>query len=130
MNNITKRIAIIAGISCLVVVGFLAIMFVSDDSFDREYLDDIHIQVETRQAEIIIREWRFLLGSGAEVYYKEGRKEILLGNLSGGDNGYCPFKEGQYSVEFEDNKVIIEWDSKPSNNEIPWKKEIFELPSN
>ena len=128
MSNTTKRIALIAGISCLVIVGFLAIMFISDDSFDREYYDDIHIQLESHQAEIIIREWSFLLGSGAEVYYKEGRKEILLGNLSGGDNGYCPFKEGQYSVEFEDNKVIIEWDSKPSNNEIPWEKEVFELP--
>lgn len=96
----------------------------------REYYEDIHIPLETRQAEIIIREWSFLLGSGEEVYYKDGKKTILLGRLSGADDGFCPFKEGLYSVTVDESKLTIKWCAAPSNSTIPWEKAVFELPSN
>lgn len=133
MNNIAKRKTLITVVICLsillIVVSCLIILYIFDNSFERQYHEDIHIQLETRQAEIIIKEWSFLLGSGAEVYYKDDDKEILLGRLSGADDGFCPFKEGLYTVEVDDSKLTIEWCKDPSN-QANWGKEIFELPSN
>jgi hypothetical protein len=125
MSSITKRNALMVVVSCLAMLFF----FVGCDS-NREYYDDIHIQLETDEAEIVIKEWRFLLGSGAEVYYKSGEKEVLLGELLGGDDGFCPFKEGLYSVTVEDSKLIVEWCRFPTNQERPWEKKIFDFPSN
>ena len=126
MKNIVTRKVLLAFVSCLIISFiFGACNFGSG----REYHDDIHIPLETHQAEIIIREWSFLLGSGAEIYYKTADEEILLGQTSGGDDGYCPFQDGKYSVAVEDNKLTIEWCKIPSNISIPWEKNVFELPS-
>jgi len=131
MSNITKS-------SALLVVIFLIVLLILGGCIinrinrlnGREYLDDIHIPLEDRQAEIIIKEWRWLLGSGEEVYYKDDDKKILLGQLWGGDDGFCPFKEGQYSVTVDDGKLTIEWCSIPGNKAIPWSKKTFDLPAN
>lgn len=123
MNNITRRSVLIAAVCCLIIAVTLSGCF-----FEREYLDDIHIPLETQEGEIIIREWQFLLGSGAEIYYKVYGKEVLLGQLPGGDDGFCPFKEGLYSVAVEDNKLTIEWDGYPSISR-PVDKETFEIPA-
>ncbi len=96
----------------------------------REYFDDIHIPVEEYGAEIIIKEWSYLLGSGAEIYFKDGSDEILLGNLLGGDDGFCPFKEGLYSVEVDNGELTIEWCRFPNGNRDSWEKKTFELPDN
>lgn len=125
MSNITKRNALIAVVSCLIIF----IIFGGCAS-EREYYDDIHVQLETHQAEIIIKEWSYLLGSGAEVYYKQDDKEILLGNLLGGDDGFCPFKEGLYCVDVDGNNLTIEWCRFPNNKENAWEKKVFELPLN
>lgn len=112
------------------VVGCLIILFIFGGcGSQREYYDDIHIALETQQGEIIIKEWSFLSGSGAEVYYKDDGKEILLGKLVGGDDGFCPFKEGQYSVTVDDGEVTIEWCTIPGDSTIPWEKITLELPS-
>ena len=124
MSNIIKRNAPIAVVSCL-----LLLMIFSGCGSEREYHDDINIQLESNQAEIIIREWQFLLGSGAEIYYNDGDEEILLGQLAGGDDGFCPFKEGLYSVSVDDKEVTIEWCIYPNEKEKPWEKKTFELPS-
>lgn len=96
----------------------------------REYLNDIVIPLQSRQAKIIIREWTFLLGSGAEIYYKDSSGKVLLGQVTGGDDGHCPFKEGLYSVEVKDNELIIEIGRRMSAPEIIWSTEIFTLPTN
>lgn len=111
---------------CLIIL----FIFVGCD-FKREYYDDIHIQLETHQAEIIIKEWSFLLGSGAEVYYKDDDKEILLGKLLGGDDGFCPFKEGLYQLTQDDGTVTIKWCFNPSDkDQTNWRSETFDLPLN
>ena len=122
MKNSTKRNALIAVVGCLI----LSFIFSGCDFGlgKREYHDDIHIELETRQGELIIREWVYLLGSGSEVYYKEGKKEILLARLVGGDDGYCPFEDGQYSVTVDDDEVTIEWYAEPR-----WEKVTLQLPS-
>ncbi len=122
MKKSTKKF-LIAVVSCL-----LLLLILGGCGSEREYYDDIHIPLETQQGEIIIKEWSFLLGSGAEVYYKNGGKEILLGKLSGGDDGYCPFKAGKYSAVVNDGKLTIEWCRFPDKNRDFWEKETFELP--
>ena len=90
----------------------------------REYLADISVTPEGSSAQIIIKEWRFLLGSGAEIYYKQGTELTLLGKTSGGDDGYCPFSEGNYTVAIEDNQLLVRWHFR----EDIWKESRFSLP--
>ncbi len=112
------------------ILCLLMVLFVFGGcSSAREYHDDIHVQLENRQAEAIIREWSYLLGSGAEVYYRDADEETLLGKLLGGDDGFCPFKEGLYSVSVEDNQLTIEWCRLPADKEKAWDKKAFVLPS-
>ena len=124
MNHLTKRNALIVAISCLLIL-----LTLSGCGFEREYNDDIIIQLEDRDGEIVIKEWSFLMGSGAEVYYRNGKNDMKLGSLLGGDDGFCPFKEGLYTVTVSGNEVTIEWDRLPADSTIPWEKKTFELPS-
>lgn len=124
MRNLTKRKVFTVVLLCLI----LSIIF-AGCAPEREYHEDIHIPLETRQAEIIIKEWSYLLGSGAEVYYRDDDKEILLGNLLGGDDGFCPFKEGLYAVAVDDNELTIQWCRFPNSERETWEEKIFELPS-
>lgn len=124
MNNVTKINVLI------VVVGCLMILFnFAGCAPEREYYDDIYIPLETHQAEIIIKEWSFLMGSGAEVYYKNDSTEILLGKLLGGDDGFRPFKEGLYTVAVDSNQLTIEWCRFPTSDRESWEKKTFDLPS-
>lgn len=124
MNNITKRRTLIVAICCLIMLFTF-----SGCNSKREYNDDIHIQLTEHSGEIVIREWSYLLGSGAEVYYKDEGKEVLLENLLGGDDGFCPFKEGLYAVSVEDNKLTVEWCRLPNSDRDSWEKKILDIPT-
>ena len=124
MCNLTRRKVSIILVSCL-ILSFVFVGCVPE----REYHENIHNPLETHQAEIIIKEWSCLLGSGAEVYYKDDDKEILLGKLLGGDDGFCPFKEGQYYVAVDENELTIQWCRFPNGERETWEEKTFELPS-
>ena len=126
MSNITKKSVLIAMISCLIIL----FAFSGCDS-GRDYLDEIHVSLESHEGELIIREWQFLLGSGAEIYYKVNGKEILLGQIPSGDDGFCPFDAGQYVVTVQGNTVTIQWDPEPGSEQPiqSWKSKTFEIPS-
>lgn len=95
-------------------------------SFDREYKEDIVVELADREGTLIIREWSFLLGSGAEVYYDYGwRSPILLGQTSGANNGYCPFEAGQYRVTQEEDTVKLSWKATGVGT---WRSQTFALP--
>ena len=95
-------------------------------SFDREYKEDIVVELADREGTLIIREWSFLLGSGAEVYYDYGwRSPILLGQTSGANNGYCPFEAGQYRVNQEEDTVKLSW---RATSVGVWRSRTFALP--
>ncbi len=94
---------------------------------EREYYDDIIISLESYNAEIVIKEWPFLLGSGAEVYYRTRDKDIFLGNLSGSDDGYCPFKAGKYSVTIGEDVLTIEWPKCLDSERDSWMKKSFDI---
>lgn len=124
MCDFAKRKVSIAVVGCMVILCIF-----SGCASEREYHEDIHIPLDMCPAEIIIKEWTYLLGSGAEVYYRDGDKEILLGSLLGGDDGFCPFKEGLYSVMVDDNDLTIRWCRFPNGESESWEEKIFELPS-
>ncbi len=92
----------------------------------REYKEDIVMELADREGVLIIREWSFLLGSGAEVYYDYGwRSPILLGQTSGADDGYCPFEVGEYRVTQEEDTVSVSW---RANGAGAWRSQTFDLP--
>lgn len=108
-------------------VFVLAILVLfSGCSSGREYKDDIVVELTDREGTLIIREWSFLLGSGAEVYYDYGwRSPILLGQTSGADDGYCPFEAGQYRVTQTEDTVKLSWKATDAG---AWRSQTFALP--
>ena len=75
---------------------------------NREYFDDIVITLQDRDGVLVIKEWEFLLGNGAEIYYRyKDQKPILLGKTLGGDDTNCPFKEGNYEITQNADSVDI-----------------------
>ncbi len=96
----------------------------------KEYKDDITYPLQDQNDVLIIKEWTYLLGSGADTYYKHGDDApVFLGKTSGGDNGFCPFSEGLYDITEEDENVKILWCFKPSDSDrANWRSEYFQLP--
>ena len=125
MNKITTRNTSIAVVCCMIVL-----LILGGCGTGREYYDDIHISLQESSEKIIIKEWSFLQGSGAEVYYQKNDSNlVLLGKTTGGDDGFCPFKEGLYEIIQTGNSVTVKWCFDPSNKDKSnWKYETFELP--
>lgn len=95
----------------------------------REYNEDIVLPLQDPSEKIIIKEWSFLMGSGAEIYYqKDCGNLILLGKTTGGDDGFCPFNEGLYEILEEDRAVTVKWCFRPSDNKADWPSKTFRLP--
>ena len=126
MNNIFMKKTLIAVLGCLVVL----LAFCGCDSegdFEREYYDDIYITLQDESEKLIIKEWSFLLGSGSEVYYQKSDDDpILLGKTTGGNDGFCPFKEGLYEITQDGRSVTVKWCFNPSMSIL--RSETFELP--
>ena len=122
MNHIKRGI-------CIAVCCMMILLTFSGCSL-RYYNKDICIPLEDRLGKIVIKEWSFLLGSGAEIYYRVGLIELELGRVTGGDDGYCPFEAGQYAVTVNGNEVTIEWNFHPGLGDGKhWDKiETFEIP--
>jgi hypothetical protein len=110
---------------CLVVL----LVFCGCDS-GRVYHDDLYITLQDESEKLIIKEWSFLLGSGAEVYYQKNDDEpTLLGKSTGGDDGFCPFNEEMYEITQDGTSVTVKWCFDPSNNDVSnWPSQTFELP--
>ena len=95
--------------------------------FEREYYDDIVITLQDREGVLVIKEWEFLHGSGAEIYYRyKGQKPILLGKTVGGDDGYCPFKKGNYEIIQNADSVDISLSGPDLDKRTPYS---FDLPN-
>lgn len=93
-----------------ITVALVAIFYCMMTNDLRDFKEDIIIDIPNLEASLIIREWKFLLGSGAEVYYKPTNgKAFMLGTAGGGDDGYTPFADGEYTVKFQENGVNISW---------------------
>ena len=97
---------------------------------EREYLEDIYIDIPDTDCRLLIKEWRYLLGSGEDVYFvsPSEKEPRLLGKLTGGDDGYCPFNDGKYNVSFAGDRVTFSWSFNGSDTYS--KTESFTLPNN
>ncbi len=118
MNRIHKVTVIILSIVFILLLTSCSVLG------EREYYDDIIIELDNTDGQIVIKEWSYLLGSGAEVYYLKNKKETLLGKISGADDGWYPFKAGQYTVEVTENIINIKWLKKND----AWVTDSFTLP--
>lgn len=99
---------------------------------EREYQEDIVIALQDPSEQLVIKEWRFLQGSGAEVYYqKDGAEPVLLGKTTGGDDGFCPFKEGLYEITQDGGTLTARWCFDPSEKDkTHWHSKTFDLSLN
>ena len=122
MNNVCKK---------LIVLLLLAVVILlpgcSHD--DREFLADISVPLENGSAEIVIKEWRWLLGSGAEIYYQKNDTLTLLGETTGGDDGYCPFEAGKFTLNVEGSELVVRWSFRGNDPEDSWRENRFAIPS-
>ena len=92
----------------------------------REYMDDIYATVPGLDGMILIKEWRFLLGSGEEIYLvdENGQNPVLLGMCNGANDGFCPFSNGLYSLAYADGILTVSWCFGGDR----WLTETFEVP--
>ena len=104
-----------------VIILFLAVLLLLSSCAhtvgEKEYLDDLYIDIPDTQYQLLIKEWRYLLGSGAEVYFvpSSGEQPQFLGNLTGGDDGFCPFQNGKYHMSYTEGVVCLSWSSDGSD---------------
>ncbi len=81
---------------------------------EKDYQEDLYIDVPGTADRILIKEWQYLLGSGQEIYYcVPDEKPVLLGRLSGSDDGYCAFADERYEVTFAEGEVVFRWATYP-----------------
>ena len=52
-------------------------------------------------------------------------EKVYLGDAGGGDDGYCPFEDGEYEITYQesDNTITVRW-----HNSFDWEEVVFELP--
>lgn len=114
---------------CILLLLLIAlVIFTACHRDDREFLADISVPLEDTSAEIVIKEWRWLSGSGAEIYYQKDDKLTLLGKTTGGDDGYCPFAAGKFTLNMEENELVVRWSFRGGDSETSWRENRFALP--
>ena len=117
-------IALIA-ISVVAILCLVAFYVCVCIAFSPIYEEDIVVTSPDGEYELIIREWQGMGGSGAYVYKKDGffKKEVDCLHF---DDYSMPFKGGMYEIEWQDDCVIIKYDS-GTGGEDPWRSTEIEL---
>lgn len=110
-------------------IWILVLALVGCAPMEREYHADLVIALQDPSEQLHIKEWSFLQGSGAEIYYqKDGAELVLLGRTTGGDDGFCPFQEGLYEVTQDGGALTVRWCFQPSDKDKShWNSERFDL---
>ena len=117
-------------LSVIVVLGALMFLFKDHLFLGRDYEEDLYIDVPGTEYQILVKEWSFLMGVGQEVYFVEDswwKRDTKLGQLNGGGDGYLPFANGDYKIEYEDGVVTLSC-KKNSKDDKYSISESFELP--
>ena len=119
-------------IAMMSVIWILILTLAGCAPMEREYHADLVISLQDPLEQLVIKEWSFLQGSGAEVYYqKDGAEPVLLGKTTGGDDGFCPFQKGLYEITQDGGTVTVRWSFQPNDwDKTHWRSETFRLPSN
>ncbi len=114
------------------IIIFLALLLIFTFSscsltYENEYKEDIKISIPNQENFIVIKEWNLLLSGGADIYYETNDGiQTLLGTTDGTDDGYTPFTNGEYTIEFKDNEITLSYDYGNLENTI--KTNTFKLP--
>lgn len=93
-----------------------------------EYKDDIIVTVPDSDETLVIKEWTFLLSSGAEIYLQKDNRLILLGETDGADDGYCPFADGKYQIiNNKDGTITVKWLFNIAEDTEIWHEKQFDI---
>ena len=133
-KKVIRIFLIIIAVILVIAIGFYVYLL---HAFSRNYHDDLIIQSPDGEGFLIIKEWSFLLGSGAEVYYVKGEKDwwfnkTKLGETGVGDDGYCPFQDGKYIIDWQEDYVEIKYyaavPAQSPKYPDTWRVDRFDLP--
>jgi len=115
LKELSKKSKIIL-IICTIIVLCLILAFgryyyLVSLVLSRRYEPDIIISSPDGRYDLVVREWSYGMGGGAEIYIrKRGQdnswKEQRIGSTKT-DDGYNSFARGNYYVEWESDKVTI-----------------------
>lgn len=86
----------------------------------------MRIELTQNDGVVVIKEWAFLTGSGAEIYYETDGDLVLLGSTIGND-GYLAFEDGKYTVTEGNGEVTLSWFYSKVSGKEEWKSETFKL---
>lgn len=110
LSKISRIILIIslALVVCLILAG-LVYWFIASRLLSREYKPDLIISSPDGQYELVVREWYYLVGGGAEIYIRETKwyNRWMMKEIGATSSEDPCFAEGHYYVEWESDKVTI-----------------------
>lgn len=114
---------------CITLVICALLCSCSNPLGERTYREDLYINIPDTDYQLLIKEWSYLLGSGSEVYFVDPskKKPVHLENIPGGDDGYCPFNDGNYSISYSNGTVTLYWSMHGSIKEHT-RNASFDLP--
>jgi len=136
-KKVIRIFLIIFAVILVAAIGLYVYFSLAFSIFSRDYYDDLIIQSPDGKGFLIIKEWSFLLGSGAEVYYVKGEKDwwfnkTELGETGVGDDGYCPFQDGKYIIDWQEDYVEIKYytavPAQSPKDPDTWRVDRFDLP--
>ena len=123
-----KRLFLLSLVSFLITLSCilgLLITMLNWSHNSREYQEDIIVKLSDSNSAILIKEWTFLLESGAEIYFLQDEKKIFLGETGSGDDGICSFQNGNYEIlQNKDQSITVRWQL----NKKIWNEKTFLLP--
>ena len=125
-----RIILIVIGAVLITALIFISVLFIClQHFFTRDYLDDIEIVAPAGDYSLVVKEWGFLLGGGAEIYYKKDDNLKLLGELHT-DDVVHPFHLNMYTIQWGEGKITIHYYSgtlaENAEDENTWRFKTFE----
>ena len=131
MKNNRKKIVFYLIIATVILLFIIVLIGLKSFENNRVYKDDITVQIPNSEKLLVIKEWTFMLGSGADIYIVDNGNEYMLGSTGGGDDGYCPFENGEYDIINNGNgTVTVKYffgQSSEETGEPIWKENTFDI---
>ena len=132
MKRIVRNILIVIGTVLITALIFISVLYICLlHSFFFYYLDDIEIVTPAGNYSLVVKEWGFLRGGGAEIYYKQDDNLVLLGELNT-DDVVHPFHTNLYAIQWDEERITIRYYSgtlvENAEDESTWRFKTFEVP--
>ena len=130
ISKALKKWIVVAIVTAIVEALIVIILLSALISFFRGDARETYIDIPNTEYQLLIREEQFLFSSHGTVYFVENswwKRDKKLGETRGGDDGYCPFANGDYEITYEDGVVYVSYDSTFKKDEYS-NHDSFELP--